>query len=203
MRKDRIAEWLLESVTTRERAASTVGDLRETAATRGEAWFWWSVLGTTVSLLWRGMVADPRRVLGLAFRAWLVSLCLAAAVAFADVFVGGLLLGAMALRNSTGGFGTVSGWLSDSEMVPAVTASMMLCQFLVGRWIARRAPGREMSACMAFTILQWILAWVVALVLTLAARNMALAVSRIGGWWLLTNLFCFLGALSVRRRARN
>jgi hypothetical protein len=35
MHKDRIAEWLLESVTTRERAASTVGDLRETAAARG------------------------------------------------------------------------------------------------------------------------------------------------------------------------
>jgi hypothetical protein len=39
MHKDRIAEFLLESVTTPERAVSTLGDLRETAAARGEAWF--------------------------------------------------------------------------------------------------------------------------------------------------------------------
>jgi hypothetical protein len=69
----RIAEWLLESVTTRERAASTVGDLRETAATRGEAWFWASVLGAAGALLWRGMVAEPRRMLGLAFRGLLMT----------------------------------------------------------------------------------------------------------------------------------
>ena len=53
MHKDRIAEWLLESVTTSENAATTVGDLREIAGTRGEVWFWWSVLGTSTSLLWQ------------------------------------------------------------------------------------------------------------------------------------------------------
>jgi hypothetical protein len=204
MRKDRIAEWLLDRVTTHERAASTVGDLRETAASRGGAWFWWSVTRTAVSLLWRGMVADPRAMLGLAFRAWLVSLCLAAVASFAGVFVAGMVFGVMAMRHSTGGLGAVSGGFGDAEMLPAVTASMMLCQFAVGRWIARRAPGREFAACLAFTILQWVLAWLVALVLTLVAHTLGSALNRIGSWWyLLTNLFCFLGALSVRRRASN
>jgi hypothetical protein len=50
--------------------------------------------------------------------------------------------------------------------------------------------------------LQWILAWVVALVLTLVAHTMGSALNR-SRWYLLTNLFCFLGALSVRRRASN
>ena len=70
----RIAEWVLELVTAHERAASTVGDLRESAATRGEAWFWSSVLRTMGSLLWRGIIAEPRMMLWLALRAWLVGL---------------------------------------------------------------------------------------------------------------------------------
>jgi len=147
MRKDRIAEWLLDRVTTHERAASTVGDLRETAVTRGGAWFWWSVMRTAASLLWRGMVADPREMLGLAFRAWLVSLGLAAVVSFAGLFVAGMVFGAMAMRHSTGGLGAVSGGFGDVEMMPAATASMMLCQFVVGRWIARRAP-RPRARCL-------------------------------------------------------
>ncbi len=92
MHKDRIAEFLLESVTTHERAASTLGDLRETAATRGEVWFWANVLGTAASLLWRAMLADKRRMLGLALRAWLLSLALSAASTIVGLFIVGLVL---------------------------------------------------------------------------------------------------------------
>ena len=53
MRDDRIAEILLEAVTRRERAASIVGDLRETSATRGEMWFWAGTVRAAFSLLWR------------------------------------------------------------------------------------------------------------------------------------------------------
>src|SRR5580698_146898 len=101
MHNDRIAEWLLESVTTPERAASTVGDLREIAATRGEVWFWANVLGTTASLLWRAMVADKRRTLGLAIRAWLLSLVMGTAVTIVCIFIIFLSLG-LTLENRSG-----------------------------------------------------------------------------------------------------
>ncbi len=55
-----IAEWILALVTTRDRAASTVGDLAEGAATRGAVWFWSGVLRTAASLLWRDIVGTER-----------------------------------------------------------------------------------------------------------------------------------------------
>src|ERR1035437_2113127 len=57
-----IAEWILALVTTRDRAASTVGDLTEGAATRGVVWFWCGVLRTAASLLWRDVAEHPARV---------------------------------------------------------------------------------------------------------------------------------------------
>ncbi len=62
-----IAEWILALVTTRDRAASTVGDLAEVAATRGVVWFWSGVLRTAASLLWRDVAERPARITGLAF----------------------------------------------------------------------------------------------------------------------------------------
>ena len=61
-----IAEWILALVTTRDRAASTVGDLAEGAATRGAVWFWSGVLRTAASLLWRDIVEQSARFTGLA-----------------------------------------------------------------------------------------------------------------------------------------
>ena len=69
MRKARFAEWLLRSVTTPERAASTAGDLVESAPEHGEWWFWRSLLGTVGSQMWRGVATNPRAMLALAFRA--------------------------------------------------------------------------------------------------------------------------------------
>jgi len=47
----------------------------------------------------------------------------------------------------------------------------MPCQFQVGRGIARRAPGRELSACLTLTIVQWIVFAVIGLVIVLAASG--------------------------------
>jgi hypothetical protein len=85
MHRDRIAEWLLSQVTSRERAVSTVGDLMESAATRGAGWFWSSVVRTTGSLLWRGFADAPGPMLGLALRAWLLGLALLLASLFGIV----------------------------------------------------------------------------------------------------------------------
>jgi len=197
MHKDRVAEFLLESVTTRERSAPTLGDLRESAATRGEVWFWANVLGTTASLLWRAMVADKRRMLGLALRAWLLSLAVGAAVTIAGIFIVGLVLGLTASNGSIG-FG-----FTITSLLPILIGSMAITQFFVGRWIARRAPGRELPACLAIAILQWALGWAVPIALTLATHNTDWLVGALeSSCFLLTDVFCFLGALSVRRRGR-
>jgi hypothetical protein len=66
MRSVPIAEWILALVTTRDRAASTVGDLTEGMATRGVIWFWSGVLRTAALLLWRHVAEDPVGVTGLA-----------------------------------------------------------------------------------------------------------------------------------------
>jgi hypothetical protein len=196
MHNDRIAEFLLESVTTRERAASTLGDLRETAATRSEAWFWSCVLGTTVSLLWRAMVADPRRMLGLALRAWLLALAMGATLTIVDIFFVGWVIG----FTQDAGEGSVG--FTVFSLFPALLCSMAITQFFVGRWIAKRAPGRELPACVAFVIVQLVASCAVQVALMLARHDKSwLVLARDSSRFILTDVFCFLGALSVRRRA--
>ena len=195
MRKDRIAEWLLGSVTTREGAATTVGDLREIAATRGEVWFWWSALSTSISLLWQGVADHPRRMLSLAFRGWLVSVGLGLLAVLLTVFLAGAWMG----MTTPSSFGTSS--FSISLLAPIAASLLSLSQFLTGRWIARRAPGNELSACLAFTMLQATLA-------AIAIFGPAMGIYHEGrvhltldsSWFFLTCPLCFLGALTVRRR---
>jgi hypothetical protein len=196
MRKDRFAEWLLELVTTRERAAPAVGDLREMAASRGEVWFWWNVCGAAVSQLWSVLAADPRRMIGLAFRGWMVSLGLGAFVTVAGVFVAGVIFGATTSHTSGVGFTALS-------VVPPFIFFMAVSQFLVGRWIGRRAPGRELPACLTFAILQAAMLAIATLgpnFGTYDSGESHLVIER--AWFLLTDVSCFLGAFSVRRRAR-
>jgi hypothetical protein len=50
MRNASVAEWILSRVTGPERAASIVGDLIESADSRGGVWFWSSVIRTAFSL---------------------------------------------------------------------------------------------------------------------------------------------------------
>jgi hypothetical protein len=51
------AEWILCRLTTKERAASMVGDLVEIAKQKGKLWFWFSVAGVALSLFWRRPIA--------------------------------------------------------------------------------------------------------------------------------------------------
>jgi hypothetical protein len=70
MRSIHLAEWILSLVTTRDRAASTVGDLAEAASIHGVAGFWSRVLRTTASLLWRNVAENPVRITGLVSVEW-------------------------------------------------------------------------------------------------------------------------------------
>jgi hypothetical protein len=53
MRNAILAERIIGLFTDRERAANIVGDLAETAQTRGGVWFWRSVAGAAIGLGWR------------------------------------------------------------------------------------------------------------------------------------------------------
>src|SRR5690348_277316 len=70
MRNIAMAEWILGLVTTRDRAATTVGDLVEEGP--GSVFgFWAAVVRIGGAYLWRGLTEDPARmtrvaILGLA-----------------------------------------------------------------------------------------------------------------------------------------
>jgi hypothetical protein len=57
MRTASTAEWILCRVTSKERAASMVGDLMEIQERKGVLWFWLSVASVALSLFWRRPIA--------------------------------------------------------------------------------------------------------------------------------------------------
>jgi hypothetical protein len=150
MRKARLAELILSLVTSRERASSTAGDLMEEVPARGIFWFWSSVCRTVLSLLWSDFAAEPMYLAGLAFRGFLVSTALLMALMICIVIcsaVFGVIVGAMGLTRDVSAL-TPFRWAF--ELAGALVT--LATQFQVGRWIARRARGREMAACVAFLI---------------------------------------------------
>jgi hypothetical protein len=138
-----IAESILGVVTSRDRAASTVGDLIEGAATRGTVWFWSGVLRTAASLLWRDIVEQSARFTGLA----LIGLAVYIGI---DLIFAGL--------SGVAFFGTAmaSGHPLHLESIGWrlwFTAPVLVSSLFVGRMLARWAPGRELAACVVYAIL--------------------------------------------------
>jgi hypothetical protein len=142
MRSIDIAEWILRLVTSPDRAASTVGDLAEGAADRGLVWFWSGILRTAASLLWRGIAGDPVRVTGVG----LIGLAV-------DVVASLLLAG------FTGVVFFLAAWyghrvpVNSVGWVIALDVPELVVSVLIGRILARWAPGREWSVCLAYGIL--------------------------------------------------
>lgn len=151
MRNAQIAEWILSLVTTPERAAATVGDLLENASELGT--FWLGVLRTAVSLLWREFAEDPANLMGLAFRGFLLELAIVVGI-FVIFVIGGGFLGFFA-----GLFWHPGRPVASLNLVATAIGGLLgagiviLVPFQVGRWMARRAPGREVAPVIAFTIL--------------------------------------------------
>jgi hypothetical protein len=134
-----IAEWILALVTSQDRAMSTIGDLTEEAATRGVVWFWSHFLRTAASFLWRDITEDLARFIKLAF------LGLAVYIGIDLMFAG--ISGAMFFIAYVSGHPLHSdsiGW-SIWFITPALVSSL-----LIGRMLARRAPGRELAACLVY-----------------------------------------------------
>ena len=136
MHNTHLAEWILGLVTSRERAASTVGDLTEQAAARGMVWFWSGVLRTAASLLWRDIAENPARVTVLAFIGLAVYIGI-------DLFVASL--SGVAFFWAAMPIGWKIGW-----WVGLVVAPIPVSSLLIGRILARWAPGRELAACVVY-----------------------------------------------------
>ena len=135
-----IAERILALVTTADRAASTVGDLTEVAATRGAVWFWSGVIRTAASLLWSDIAERPARFTGLAFAGLAVYVVI-------DLLFAGLSGVAFFLAAMPDGHPLHMdslGWRLWF-LAPVVTGSL-----LIGRLLARWAPGRELAACVVY-----------------------------------------------------
>ncbi len=142
MHNTRVAEWILGLVTSRDRAASTVGDLTEQAADRGMVWFWSGLLRTVTSLLWRDIADNPARVTVLAF----IGLAVYIGIEFLHACLTGIV-GFFAIMVSGPHLHTDSiGW-NIWFALPIPVSSL-----LIGRILARWAPGRELAACVVFAI---------------------------------------------------
>ncbi|MGA3239625.1 MAG: hypothetical protein ABSG03_25390 [Bryobacteraceae bacterium] len=143
MHSANIAEWILALVTTRDRAASTVGDLTELAATRGVVWFWSGVLRTAASLLWRDVAEQPARVTGLA--------CLGLAVYIGIDLVFAGLSGAAFFRAAMASGHPLH--LDSIGWKLWFTAPVVVSSLLIGRMLAHWATRRELAACVVYAIL--------------------------------------------------
>ena len=145
MRKARFAEWLLRSVTTPERAASTAGDLVESAPERGDMWFWSCLLRTVGAQMWRGVASNPHAMLWLVLRAWGMGFIYALGCRYLRA-IADLISIAIQGHRLTGGLSWMTG------MIGAITV-----QILMGRWIANQASEQGMSAGLALCVSAWVL----------------------------------------------
>jgi hypothetical protein len=151
MLKAQIAEWILSLFSTRELAASTVGDWLEEVSARGSFWFWSNVLRTTLSFAWRGISSAPLGLAGIAFRAWMLS----------QVFFFGLYT---LILCATYVPLIVVSLLSHGQDVGlpewAPTAVFSVVYFQIGRWIGRRAGNRAITVCVLFEVLSNTIRWI-------------------------------------------
>jgi hypothetical protein len=153
MPSSRVAEWILALFLTREQSAAVVGDLIECMPARGGLlWFWSSVLRTAFSLLWAGLRAEPAFMVWLGCRAAVLSVFLFAACIVMFIFCLALASGffPLAARTAASRETLTLRILIGLPFLGAMSA----VQFQTGRWVARRARGREVAACAAFSVVQ-------------------------------------------------
>jgi hypothetical protein len=162
VRSIRIAEWILGLATSRDRAVSMAGDLMEEAAPRGLAWFWTGVLRIMASLLWSGVAENPMRIAGVAFVGLAVD-----------------VVASMLLAGLTGVVFFLESWsghqiqLNPVWFTLAFKASALVISVLIGRMLARLAPGHELCACLAYAILGSLLS---VTLMFISARGLGLSV---------------------------
>lgn len=217
MLKARIAEWILSLVLPPDRAASTVGDWMEDAAERGSLWFWSCIFRTVAAHIWNDFAESPGFMIGLAFRGWLYSLWLIMGTYF-GFFVAICILVPVALF--AGFLAQAVYWQPSWGHVPKIIgpaftlAWLGWCQFQTGRWIARRAPGRELAACIASLLTPVIVGNGLALIVehywgpeinrfisTHPGPDGGNSLTTFGAFYYCLDIFLVAGALRVRRKS--
>ena len=142
MHSTHIAEWILGLVTSRDHAVSTVGDLVEEASIRGVVWFWSGISRIAGSLLWRAVAENALHLAGVAFIGLVVDVLASLLVAGLSGLVFFLVAGSGHQLQGN------SVWWTIGLDAPTLFLSLW-----IGRMLARWAPGRELSACLAYGIL--------------------------------------------------
>jgi hypothetical protein len=168
MRRDQIAELILSLFTSPERAASIIGDLEEDAPARGNFWFWECVARTVFSLLRHDLTAEPLFLLGLAVRGTLFSLRLVAL--WSVLILLGIVVVAAVVVQIKAAAGPAPSWVHGQAVMDSAgyllgLTAMVMIEFRVGQWLARRARGREMAACLAYLAFGYVLWSVTAAIL--------------------------------------
>jgi len=203
MRSARVAEWILSLVTSPDRAAATVGDLMEAANRYGAVWFWTGVLRTAFSTLWQDFAGAPARMMGLAFRGFLMQFAYLLGFALVLVIGGGIvgLFAGLYWNPTTPTAGLLSPPIEPLAGTLGVAISL-LASFQIGRWLARRSPGRELAPVVAFTILGFAISSVGGMVFDREDNLSRFILSLILGlaWNILFQIPAFAGAAWVRRK---
>ncbi len=157
MLKTRTAQWILAQVLPEENARAAIGDWLEDTPTRGDSWFWGCVFGTFVATVGRRLAENPLEMARLG------------SLGFArNFFIGftlcAFLFFALLLTQPHVDIRIAHSWLLiNTETNPlrppqfelrwgiemAIWLIYATRQFLTGRWLARRAPGREVAACVS------------------------------------------------------
>jgi hypothetical protein len=164
MDKHRIAEKFLSSVMPTDRAASAVGDFSEVA---DDSWsFWISITRTFASHVWHDLAENPAAMIGLSLRSLVYSNVLTLLVplvflGMALILIAPIVIGISAMFPSPAHPASPSPHHYDSVITTlsysAGLAWTLFAGFQTGRWIARRAPGREIAACIAGCFVQWLI----------------------------------------------
>ena len=165
---------------------------------------------TALSLLWRDFTADPANLTGLAFRGLLLGLILLVGFLVCLIlfsgpfgFVAALWIMAKGPQNLAVIPEGVNAWTGKLIGWSVVIAF----QFQVVRWISRRAPDRELAACLALIILEEIIGIPIGIGVALAQGESVQLTDQILGLtvyqvpYLIPNLPLFAGAVWVRRHA--
>ncbi len=132
MDRSRVAEFALSWVLPPERAAAVTGDFLEEARERGGFWFWSSVIRLFFCCISDEWKQTPRELIVLGSRGFGINWLMMA--------VFGLLVSWIFSQME---------WAMDGsghEIVDAL--ANWVAAWAAGLWIGRRAPGREIAACL-------------------------------------------------------
>ena len=152
MRRDAVAEWILRLVLSRERATAAVGDLMEDSEGRDPSWFWTSIAWTVACTVWREAQFHGLRLAVVASAGFFLLVLLGLGANLAATILWKIL---HFLRDHTGLELVLPGDALPLR-VPIWIAIFYLRMFLpfeIGRWAARHARGRELSAWLVMMLL--------------------------------------------------